>query len=196
MRELQSEVTRIVVPEDARQAIGELSLPATIEQLSHPTPEAFFTANAEARRDKVLLDSLRSAQARLIAAEGGDMSKWSWGKLHTVEFQHPLDQASDGGDAFDRGPVPRPGDSYTVNATGYWGSSFAQVAGASYREIFDLSDWDNSVGVNVPGQSGQPASAHYDDLIPLWSGGRYFPLSYSREAVEKQTVDVLELKPQ
>lgn len=193
-RELQSDVTRIVVPEAARQAIGELSLPATIEQLSHPTPEAFFAANAETRRDKVLVDALRAAQAKLIARLG-DMSKWSWGKLHTVEFEHPLDQANEGGFVFDRGPLARPGDDYTVNATGYWGSSFAQVAGASYREIFDLSDWDNSMGVNVPGQSGQPASAHYDDLIALWSTGRYFPLSYSRTAVDKQTVDVLELKP-
>lgn len=194
-RELQSEVTRIVVPEDARQAVGELSLPAAIEQLSHPTPEAFFTANAEARRDRVLLDALRIAQTKLTAAQGGSMSRWSWGKAHTVEFQHPLDQASDGVEAFDRGPVARPGDDYTVNATGYWGLSLAQVAGASYREIFDLSDWDNSMGVNVPGQSGQPGSPHYDDLIPLWSSGRYFPLSYSRGAVEKQAMDVLELRP-
>lgn len=194
-RELQSEVTRIVVPEDARQALGELSLPATIDQLSHPTPEAFFAANAEERRDRLLVDALRAAQAKLTAAQGGNMSRWSWGKSHTVEFQHPLDQATDGVDVLNRGPVARPGDDYTVNATGYWGSSMAQVAGASYREIFDLSDWDNSMGVNVPGQSGQPGSPHYDDLIPLWSAGRYFPLSYSRAAVERQAVDVLELKP-
>lgn len=195
VHELQTEVTRIVVPDAARQAIGELSLPATVEQVSRPKPEVFFTANPEARRDKVLLDALRIAQAKLIALQGGDMSKWSWGKLHTVEFQHPLDQVNAGGYVFDRGPLPRPGDDYTVNATGFWGSSFAQVAGASYREIFDLSDWDNSVGVNVPGQSGQPASSHYDDLIPLWSTGRYFPLSYSRGAVDKETVNTLELKP-
>lgn len=194
-RELQAEVTQIVVPEAAQQAITQLSLPETVEQLSHPTPEAFFTANAEARRDRILIEALRVAQAKLIAAEGGDMAKWSWGKLHTVEFQHALDQANDGASVFDRGPVPRPGDGYTVNATGFRSGSFAQVAGASYREIFDLSDWDSSMGVNVPGQSGQPASPHYDDLIPLWSTGRYFPLSYSRSAVEKQTLDVLELRP-
>jgi len=195
IRELAKSVTQLVVPELARDAIGELSVPATIEQLLHPTPESFFTANAEAKRDKLLLDALRIAQAKLIAAEGGDMTKWLWGRIHTVEFQHSLDQLDSSQPVFDRGPVPRPGDGYTVNATGS-SSSFAQIVGASYREIFDLSNWDNSVGVNVPGQSGQPGSPHYDDLISLWSTGRYFPLSYSREAVDKQTADVLELKPE
>jgi penicillin amidase len=82
-----------------------------------------------------------------------------------------------------------------VNATGYSGTSFDQDSGASYREILDLSDWDNSVAVNVPGQSGQPGSPHYSDLLPLWSEGRYFPLVYSREAVEQETTDRLVLQP-
>jgi penicillin amidase len=47
----------------------------------------------------------------------------------------------------------------------------------------------------VPGQSGQPGSVHYDDLLPLWAHGKYFPLSYSKQAVDRETTDVLELKP-
>ena len=95
----------------------------------------------------------------------------------------------------DLGPVARPGDEYTVNATGYPEGSFDQVEGASYREILDLADWDHSVAVNVPGQSGQPGSPHYSDLLPLWSEGKYFPLVYSREAVERDVTDRLVLEP-
>ena len=73
--------------------------------------------------------------------------------------------------------------------------TFEQVAGASYREVFDLSDWDNSLAINVPGQSGQPGSPHYDDLLPLWRTGQYFQLAYSRKAVDAVTTDVLEIKP-
>jgi penicillin amidase len=82
-----------------------------------------------------------------------------------------------------------------VNATGYYGGSFDQVSGASYREILDTSDWDRSVAVNTPGQSGQPGSTHYSDLLPLWDQGKYFPLAYSKEAVEKVTTDRLTLTP-
>jgi len=192
--ELRSAVSKLEVAEKAREVVGSLSLPATVEALSHPAAPA-FPKDPRVARDRVLFDSLRRAQAKLEALQGEDMTKWSWGKLHTVSFKHPLGRLGKDAAVFDRGPLPRPGDGYTVNATGFESSSWAQVAGASYREIFDLSDWDNSVGVNVPGQSGQPGSPHYDDLVPLWNTGRYFPLSYSKTAVDNQTADVLELRP-
>jgi penicillin amidase len=56
--------------------------------------------------------------------------------------------------------------------------------GASFRMVVDVGQWDNSVAINTPGQSGDPASPHYRDLAPLWAEGRYFPLVYSRSAVE------------
>jgi penicillin G amidase len=36
---------------------------------------------------------------------------------------------------------------------------------------------------------------HYSDLLPLWDDGKYFPLVYTRRAVEKATVDRLLLEP-
>ena len=51
------------------------------------------------------------------------------------------------------------------------------------------------MAVNVPGQSGQPGSKHYSDLLPLWTEGQYFPLVYSPGAVKKATTDTLTLQP-
>jgi len=82
-----------------------------------------------------------------------------------------------------------------VQATGFPAGSFEQTSGASYREIFDLADWDQSVAINVPGQSGQPGSKHFDDLLALWRSGQYFPLRYSRDAVDAVTTDLLILQP-
>jgi penicillin G amidase len=146
-------------------------------------------------RNAMLQASLEDAWTGLRMLQGPDPAKWSWGNLHQVRFRHPLDQMPGAAALTDPHPVPRPGDEYTVNATGYPESSFDQVSGASYREILDLSDWDRSVAVNVPGQSGQPASTHYSDLLPLWSEGKYFPLLYSRGAVEKEATDRLVLQP-
>jgi penicillin amidase len=80
-----------------------------------------------------------------------------------------------------------------VFATG--GANLRQTSGASYREIIDLGNFDNSVAVNVPGQSGQPGSEHYDDLLALWGSGTYFPLVYSRARVEQETKHALRLEP-
>ncbi|MEJ0064985.1 MAG: penicillin acylase family protein [Caulobacteraceae bacterium] len=42
---------------------------------------------------------------------------------------------------------------------------FAAINGASFRMVVDVGDWDNSRIINSPGQSGDPASPHYDDLF-------------------------------
>jgi penicillin amidase len=80
-------------------------------------------------------------------------------------------------------PYLRPGDAETVNSTGYPRSGFEQTSGASFRELLDLSDWDKSLAINVPGQSGRPGDKHFIDLLPLWLDGQYFPLAYSRASV-------------
>jgi penicillin amidase len=135
----------------------------------------------------MVLAAFDDALAEIRSHLGPDRARWSWGALHQVHFRHPLDAA------FDLAPVARGGDSNTVNATG--GAGFQQQYGASYREVLDLADWDRSLAVNVPGQSGQPGSPYYGDLLPLWAEGRYFPLLYSRARVEQETAHLLRLVP-
>jgi penicillin G amidase len=151
--------------------------------------------NPLAGRNDLLSDALKSARIELAELLGADTSQWSWGRLHLVRFRQALDLQPGAKDLLDLGPLSRPGDEYTVNATGNNGDSWEQVSGASYREILDTSDWDRSLAVNTPGQSGQPGSPHYSDLMPLWDAGRYFPLLYSRKAVEQETTDRLSLEP-
>jgi penicillin amidase len=193
--ELREAVTRQVVPAEAQKIIGKLSLQKIVEELSRPRVTV-FGQSPEAGRDALLLQTLQAVEQNISAKLGPDPKSWVWGQLHRVSFFHPLDGVAPAANAlFDRGPIPRPGDGSTVNAAYFGGSSFDQLAGASYREIFDLSDWDAAVGVNVPGQSGQPGSRHYDDLLPLWTSGQYFPLRYTKSSVDRETTDVLELKP-
>jgi penicillin amidase len=192
--ELRDALTKLAVPREAQKIVGKLSLTKTLQEVSRPRV-AVFGQSPEAARDALLLESLHAAEVKLSAKLGPDPQNWSWGQLHRASFNHPLGSMPQGDALFDRGPIPRPGDGTTVNATYFGGSSFDQLAGASYREIFDLSDWDNAVGVNVPGQSGQPGSPHYDDLLPLWAHGQYFPLRYSKPSVDRETTDVLELRP-
>ncbi|MBM3748493.1 MAG: penicillin acylase family protein [Acidobacteria bacterium] len=132
--------------------------------------------------------SLEAALAEIEKRLGRDRSAWTWGALHRIHFRHPLNVP-----AFHRGPLPRPGDGNTVNSTS--GTGFVQTNGASYRQIIDLSDWDRSVMTNVPGESGDPSSPHYDNLIKEWAAGRYHPMLFSRKAVEAATVERLTLRP-
>jgi penicillin amidase len=93
------------------------------------------------------------------------------------------------------GPTPIPGSAYTVSAATFRMEDFAATNGASFRMVADVGAWDNSRVINSPGQSGDPASPHYDDLFPLWAEGQYVPMLFSRAAVEAVAEQAILLTP-
>lgn len=193
--DLQEEMLHRLAPENAWETLqGKILLSVVLKNLENPDQET-FGPNPVAARDGVLLQTLKAAGERMRSLEGADPSQWSWEKLHTVSFHHVLELLPEAKPLVDLGPIPRPGDSYTVNNTHYNGTNFAQLSGPSYREIIDVGNWDGSLIVNVPGQSGQPGSPHYSDLLPLWDQTRYFPMLYSKDAVENQSRDRLVIEP-
>jgi penicillin G amidase len=160
--------------------------------LRDPKPE-WFGPYPRAGRDAVLLKSLEEAVAEAKKKLGPDPKSWRWGALHAAAFQHVLGAGPELQKLFNPPPVERGGDGYTLNVG--VGPGFDVAHGASYREILDPGDWDRSVATNVPGQSGQPGSPHYADLLPLWAEGRYFPLLYSRKRIEEAAAERLVLAP-
>lgn len=169
------------------------------------------------RLDELLSRSLKEALDELERRLGPDGPRWTWGALHKVHFRHPLSllaSANEGvpgapppfgldsaalhhdhsGESLDVPPLSRPGDAYTVNATG-GGPNFTEAYGASYRQIIDLADWDRSVMTNAPGESGVPGSPHYSDLAETWARGEYHPMPYTRQAVEAAAEERISLVP-
>ncbi len=146
-----------------------------------------------AERDALLRLALADALARISERLGSAPAKWRWGALHGATFHHPLATTDARRALLDRGPIARPGYAHTVNNTR--GADYRQDGGASFRMVLDLADWDRSLATNAPGQSGQPGSPHFDDLIAGWDQGRYFPLAFSRAKVEAVAQARLVLEP-
>ena len=168
MRYLRSDYIRDNFPEGAQSIVEHaLSTPSLLRAVSHDLAQRAFE-------------------------EASKEPPAKWGTLHLVRFRHPLDKRMS---STDLGPVERPGDNDTVDVTAMRSPSFEQAHGASFREIIDLGDWDRSLAINVPGESGIPGNAHYSDLLPLWSRGEYFPLLFSRRAIEAATTERLEIHP-
>ncbi len=160
------------------------------------SPDGRFGANPIAGRDALVIKSMDEAVAELTKRFGPDMQAWKYGqeKYHHALLRHPL---SDAVNAATRaklqvGPLPRGGDGMTVSATG---NADNQGSGGSLKIIADTEDWDNSVGLNTPGQSGDPDNPHYRDLFQLWAQGQYFPVAYSRKKVDSVTESVTRLAP-
>jgi penicillin amidase len=130
--------------------------------------------------------------------QGPDASKWSWGRIHSVVFHHTLETIPEMKSTVDLGPIPRPGDASTINATGgarRGESVFYQAGGPTWGQILDVGAWDNSVMINSPGESGVPGSPHYSDLMPMWDQGQHIPMLYSRAAVEQHVSERVVLQP-
>ncbi len=181
------------VPAKAWPSVGSSRLLGkTIEALRAPQPR-WFGENAREGRDAALLRSLENAVNDARSRLGADSSSWRWGALHIAPFTHALSTNAERRALFDLPAVERGGDGNTVNNTS--GGGFRQNHGASFREILDVSDWDRSVATSVPGQSGQPGSKHYGDLLPLWAEGKYFPLLYSKQKIEAMAKERLTLGP-
>jgi penicillin amidase len=149
------------------------------------SPDGRFGPDPLAGRDALLVRSMEEAVARLSSRHGEEMNAWRYGgeRGHYIQLRHPLGRAVNAElrARLDLGPLPRGGDGSTVNNTGNGGN---QTSGASFRLIADASNWDNSVGTNAPGQSGDPASPHYADLLSIWADNKFFPVFFSRAKVE------------
>jgi len=187
LRKLTASYVKLEVRSEARDLVAR--------NLELPTLIALLKAASPAVRSRVLNEALEEALAEARALMGNSRERWRWGLLHQAWFRHPL-AANDARRAvFDLGPVERGGDRYTVNCTAP-GANFEQRTGPTYRQIIDLADWDRSVFINVPGQSGQPGSPYYANLLQMWAEGRYAPLLFSRRAVEEHTRHRLILTPE
>ena len=195
-RRLLANARDALVPAAARGEAGAvtLSLKRVIDWLY--APDGRFGENPTAARDALVGRSLEEAVAELTKRFGPDMTAWKYGqeRYHHALIRHPLGQAVNAATRarLEAGPVPRGGDGSTVTATG---NADNQTSGGSFKFIADTEDWDNSIGINTPGQSGDPASPHYRDLFDLWAKGGYFPAAYSRGKVASVTENVTRLVP-
>lgn len=137
---------------------------------SHDTPSA--------ERQALTAEGLGKTIAALTKDWGADWTEWTYGRGNPSALPHMFIPD------FDLPAVERPGGFGTVNATG-----------ANFRRIIDLSNLDNSVATNAPGQSAQPGSPFYGDLADRLGNGEYFPFLFTREAVEGVVSHRLMLTP-
>jgi len=193
---LLDEVWQRLLPESARRFFPRRSLELTLNFLLKPSEE-YFGPEPEKVRDEIIFSSLERAMVELRNRFGGGSETWVYGheRFHHVLLTHPLSQAVKSQWRFrlDLGPLPRGGDANTVCATSGF---YRQTSGATFRLIADLSNWDNSLGTNCPGQSGDYRNPHYADLFLDWAEGKYFPIFYTRAKIMEVAEKIIRLLPE
>ncbi|MFP5405426.1 MAG: penicillin acylase family protein [Gammaproteobacteria bacterium] len=195
MPKVVARVTEAMVPAAARSAFGALDKRIVFAKLA--APDSAFGADPQAGRNAMLLETLQAAMTDLVARQGADRSKWNWGALHHIQFEHELARflSPELAATLATARFPVSGTNDTVHRASYRTSDFRQTSGASYRQVIDLSDWDNSLALNVPGQSADPQSPYYKNLLEDWAKGRFFPMAFSRGKVDSIKTESHTLRP-
>lgn len=194
-RHLGQMTVKRVAPAAVQDLIGAGALDAIIDYLHHP--DARLGSDPQQARDRLLLESLQAAVAELQQRLGPDIGEWRWGRLHRMTFRPAVAKLADPQQQsqLTLPAVELPGSGDSPRAASFDEKDFSVDSGASVRIVLDVGDWDRSMAINAPGQSDDPSSPHYGDLLSPWAAGRYVPLLFSRAAVESAAEQVLDLLP-
>jgi acyl-homoserine-lactone acylase len=172
-------------------------------QIVYRTDSPFWdktkTDKTENRADVIavtLSDAISLCEKRM----GTDRSKWQWGKMHTYCFKNMASKSGITecllGSYMNTKAFPAGGDWDTVNVSGYeLGKSFDTIVIPSMRFIVDFGLDEPACLVAVPGESGNPSSPHYSDMVPYFLKGKNHPLPFKEENIRKQYTDMLTIKP-
>jgi penicillin amidase len=192
-KQIASAMAEKFIPKEVNSLIT-FQLTRIIQYLKNPTN--FFGSNGIKERDELLSNTFIIAVKNLKLKLGSSSEQWVYGqpKYKHISFEHQL-SAFVGPELKNKlniGPLPRGGNGSTPGSTG---STDNQQTGASFRILIDTKNWDDAKMINTPGQSGDPDSPFYRNLFNDWANDKYFPAFYSKDKINANTVERIELKP-
>ena len=158
--------------------------------------ETSVIANGPSSWKEALSRAFTATVEELHGTFGDDLTRWQYGAIHMMTYNHTLGSVKLFAPFFNRGPFPVGGDIDTVNM----GASLPQdpktvITVPSYRQIVTLADMNNSLSGHAPGQSGHPASKHYDDFISMWLSVEHHPMLVEHERIEANSQGILHMVP-
>jgi penicillin amidase len=148
--------------------------------------------------DRLISDAFDRALSRLEASDGRFVSLWRWGHSHKAVMAHRPFGLVPGLASFFNREIPSDGGADTINRGAMELTSarpFANVHGSSYRAIYDLDPAGHSVFIIPTGESGNPLSRHYDDLMGPWARGETIPMETDPARIQAASGERLTLMP-
>jgi len=145
----------------------------------------------------VMSDALGEAITTLTTHFGAASEAWAWGQIRPQTLRHRFGDKKPLNRVFNVAGLPGYGDGTTVNQAGFefWEPLRSSTVTAHLRSINDIGNWGASRFVLLGGQSGNPLSPHYADLVPLYQRGAGVPVHWDETEIARHTVATLTLAP-
>lgn len=152
------------------------------------------TKNVKESRSEIIAKSFTEAILALRKQLGDSVSDWNWGKVHTVEHEHPMGKVAALRKLFNVGAFAAPGSNEVINNQ-FFGyneeGKYYVKGGPSTRRVIDFSDIENSWSILPTGQSGNPFSKHYDDQAVMFNEGKFRKMKLNKEEIVKTSTKLV-----
>ena len=205
MAEITRTIAKTKAPNSADWSMGKssnIAKPYTILvarrtghtiRLLKEQPTGWFDEGWNTVIQKALVETIRILRIRY----GNDHKNWAWGDVRKLILRHPFGERKMFSHIFNRGPFPLGGDANTISqaAAPLDNPTGNPLSIPSMRMVIDIGKWENSRFSIPGGQSGNPMSPHYDDLLPLWIRGEGVAIPWNRESVLQEMKSNLKLLP-
>src|SRR5690606_15333536 len=183
--------------EPVRNPILDRTFRLLLEEADSPWFDDKRTVDKIETRGDIIRRSFKSTIERLekefgpiTNLESGKVHPWAWALVKQTNINHLVPNFAQ----FSRKNVYTGGGPRIVNAT-------SRTHGPSWRMIVQLdASWPKAWGLFPGGQSGNPGSRHYDDMVDTWAAGELDELVFLKDAQEehlrvKQTIRLYKKRP-
>src|SRR5690606_13000085 len=148
----------LIINEPEARWFDRVDTPDTLETLDHIVHGSFKTAVAKLR------DRFGELSAR----------NWAWARVKQTRISHLVPGLT----SFGRKNIGNGGGDGVVNAT-------SGTHGPSWRMVVQLdTGWPVAYGLYPGGQSGNPGSKYYDNMIDRWAAGQLDTLLFMKRVDE------------
>lgn len=192
---------------------------SVLEQQLGPELSRRYAALPQADPEQVVVQLVRAAatgsshEARTLAADsvrsalretwfqlsyrmGPNRRKWSWGRLHALDFRSFVPTSPGRLAQSQLGPFAYGGSGSTVAAAEYLpGEDYDVRVASTFRFAIDTAALDEALIGLAPGPSEHPGHPDYDGGLPRWLAGKPALLATSRLLVEEVSPARLALRP-
>lgn len=157
----------------------------TVQMIQHE-PNAVWFDNVKTSQKETLKDVVN--EAFIFACDslerkfGPIGTQWEWGNVKNSHVPHLANIPGFGSKKLDIG-----GSKSTVNALG-------ETNGPSWRMVIELGKMPKGYGVYPGGQSGNPGSPFYDNMVDTWAGGNLNELLFMQKMSESSDKIIYHLK--
>jgi penicillin amidase len=202
--ELASRVAHAKAPRSAAWALGRGFTPlmphsvfrvrqSTLARLLREQPDGWFAPPWP----HVVADALETVQRQLTERYRPSPARWAWGEVRPLRFLHPAGARPPLGKVFNHGPLPGGGDSETIAQAGVCldDPTANTFFTPGLRMVVDVGNWQDCRWALPGGQSGNPASPHYDDQLRRYQNAEGIPLPWTPHDIASATKHTLHLQP-